>query len=106
MLAQKYNETFARLQVVFRDCEMYINDVQEFMNKFSDFVAAIEGYIDVGPTTHPELESKWRKFRMSVREVSATALTEHVSGFDHVLKHAKTDVYNRSLPSARASSNP
>jgi hypothetical protein len=40
------------------------------MDKFNELIVAIEGYIDVGPTTHPELESKWRKFRMSERDLS------------------------------------
>ena len=79
ILCEKLNYNFLRLQLVMRDFDSYTSDVQLFMDKFNEFVGAIEGFIDVGPTTHPELESKWRKFRMSMREVSATALTDHVS---------------------------
>lgn len=75
----KFGSCFFQLQVVMRDVEMYTNDVQIFMNRFCDFVSAMEAHIDVGQTSYPEVESKWRKFRMSTREMSMTALTDHVS---------------------------
>ena len=75
----KFGSCFFQLQVVMRDVEMYTHDVQDFMNRFCDFVVAMEVHIDVGQTSYPELESKWRKFRMSTREMSMTALTDHVS---------------------------
>jgi len=79
VLSEKFQGHFVQLQLVMRDVELYTGDVQLYMDKFNELIVAIEGYIDVGPTTHPELESKWRKFRMSMREISATAFTEHVS---------------------------
>lgn len=75
----KFGSCFFQLQVVMRDVEMYTNDVQIFMNRFCEFVLAMEAHIDVGQTSYPEVESKWRKFRMSTREMSMTALTDHVS---------------------------
>ena len=77
----KFGSCFFQLQVVMRDVEMYTNDVQIFMNRFCDFVLAMEAHIDVGQTSYPEVESKWRKFRMSTRDMSMTALTDHVSFF-------------------------
>ena len=77
----KFGSCFFQLQVVMRDVEMYTNDVQVFMNRFCDFILAVEAHIDVGQTSYPELESKWRKFRMSTREMSMTALTDHASSF-------------------------
>ena len=79
MLCDKFSTHFMQLQLVMRDIEGYTRDVQQYMDRFNEFVVAIEGCIDVGPTSHPELESKWRKFRMSIREVAATALSDHVS---------------------------
>ncbi|KAI9874471.1 MAG: hypothetical protein M1830_009720 [Pleopsidium flavum] len=79
LLKEKFSGQFGCLQVVMRDVVSYTKDVELDMSKFNELTVAIEGYIDVGPTTHPELESKWRRFRMSMREMSATALTEHVS---------------------------
>ncbi|KAL8703789.1 MAG: hypothetical protein Q9201_003029 [Fulgogasparrea decipioides] len=78
-VAEKFGSHFFQLQVVMRDVEMYTNDVQIWMDRFSDFVMAIESHIDVAQTSYPEVESKWRKFRMSTREMSMTALTDHVN---------------------------
>ncbi|KAL8827620.1 MAG: hypothetical protein Q9170_006944 [Blastenia crenularia] len=78
-VSERFGSHFFQLQVVMRDVEMYTNDVQIWMNRFSDFVMAIENHIDVAQTSYPEVESKWRKFRMSTREMSMTALTDHVN---------------------------
>ena len=78
-VSEKFGSHFFQLQVVMRDVEMYTNDVQIFVNRFCDFALAMEAHVDVGQTSHPELESKWRKFRMSTREILMTALTDHVS---------------------------
>lgn len=77
-VSEKFGSHFFQLQVVMRDVEMYTNDVQVFMNRFCDFALAMEAHIDVGGTSYPESESRWRKFRMSTREISMTALTDHV----------------------------
>lgn len=78
-VSEKFGSHFFQLQVVMRDVEMYTSDVQRFMTRFTDFILAIEAHIDVGQSNHPEVESKWRKFRMSTREMSMTALADHVS---------------------------
>ncbi|KAL8713541.1 MAG: hypothetical protein Q9220_002403 [cf. Caloplaca sp. 1 TL-2023] len=77
-VSDKFGSHFFQLQVVMRDVEMYTNDVQLWMNRFSDFVMAIENHMDVAQTSYPEVESKWRKFRLSTREMSMTAITDHV----------------------------
>lgn len=77
-VSEKFGLHFFQLQVVMRDAEMYTTDVGTFVNRFNDFVQAIDGYIDVGQSTYPEVESKWRKFRVSMREILVTALTDHV----------------------------
>lgn len=79
VLAERFGGHFFQLQVVMRDVEMYVADVQTYMDRFNDFVLAIEAHIDVGQSSYPEVESKWRKFRMSTREISITALSDHVS---------------------------
>ena len=83
-VSEKFGSHFFQLQVVMRDVEMYTNDVQVFMNRFCDFALAMEAHVEVGQTSHLELESKWRKFRMSTREMSMTALTDHVSSPNRV----------------------
>lgn len=96
----KFGSCFFQLQVVMRDVEMYTNDVHTFMSRFCDFVLAMEAHIDVGQTTYPEVESKWRKFRMSTREMSMTALTDHVNSLIHT-RHRITLIKTRSLLFAR-----
>ena len=78
-VSEKFGSHFFQLQVVMRDVEMYTNDVQAFMRRFLDFATAMEEHIDVGQTSYPEAESKWRKFRMSMTEMTVTALSDHVS---------------------------
>lgn len=78
-VSEKFGSHFFQLQVVMRDVEMYTNDVQVFMGRFCDFALAMEAHIDVAQTSYPEVESKWRKFRMSTRDMSTAALTDHVS---------------------------
>lgn len=79
MLSDKFGAHIMQLQLVMRDFELHIKDLQQFTDKFNEIVVAFEGCIDFGPTSHPELESKWRRLRMSMKEVSATALSDHVS---------------------------
>lgn len=78
-ISEKFGSHFFQLQVVMRDVEMYTSDVQSFMRRFGDFAIAIEEHIDVQQTSYPESESKWHKFRMSMTEMTVTALTDHVS---------------------------
>ena len=77
--SETFAENFMRLQLVMRDVDMYITDIECFVNKFLDFATAMDAFIDVGHTSYPELESKWRKFRMSMRDMSTTAVSDHVS---------------------------
>jgi len=79
MLSDKFGAHIMQLQLVMRDFDLHTKDLQQFTDKFNEIVVAFEGCIDFGPTSHPELESKWRRLRMSMKEVFATALSDHVS---------------------------
>lgn len=78
-LSQRFNDSFFQLQVVMRDVEMYTREIQSGMDRFNGIVLAIEGCIDVAQSNYPELESKWHRLRMYVREIMNIALPEHVS---------------------------
>lgn len=78
-LHQRFQESFAQVQIVMRDVEMYAGEAQVGMQKWMDFVLAIEGFMEVAQSSHPEMESKWKRFRMSVKEVMNTALPEHIA---------------------------
>lgn len=77
-VSERFGSHFFQLQVVMRDVEMYTNDVQSFVKRFGDFAIGIEEHIDVQQTSYPEMESKWRKFRQIMAEMTVTALTDHV----------------------------
>ncbi|MCJ1404942.1 hypothetical protein MMC11_008168 [Xylographa trunciseda] len=84
-VAEKFGMHFFQLQVVMRDIEMYTTDVQAYVSRFNDFLLAIEAHMDVAQSTYHEVESKWRKFRMSMREVQTTALPEHITAIREVV---------------------
>ncbi|KAL4874645.1 hypothetical protein BJY04DRAFT_224811 [Aspergillus karnatakaensis] len=77
-LAQRFGDNFFQLQVVMRDAEMYTRETQGSMDRFLEFVTAIEGFIDVFQTSYPELEGKWRVFKISIQDIMAATLPEHL----------------------------
>ena len=89
-ISDKFGSHFFQLQVVMRDVEMYAEEAQSWVSKFNDVVLAIEAYMDVNQTTYPEVESKWRRFRQSMREIQTTALTDHVSSVTDVTVNSLT----------------
>lgn len=81
-LSQRFGDSFFQLQVVMRDVEMYTREVQSSIERFSEFVAAIEGFVDMAQSGYLDVESRWRGLKMAVRDIMATALPEHVSRAD------------------------
>jgi hypothetical protein len=79
VLSQQFNDSFFQLQVVMRDVEMYTREIQSGMDRLNEFALAIEGCIDVAQSNYTELESRWHRLRMSVRDVMNVGLPEHVS---------------------------
>lgn len=79
ILSQRFGDNFFQLQLVMRDVEGYLGEIQSSMNKFNDFIVAVEGYITLAPSNYPELESKWCRFRLAVKDVMTVALVDHVS---------------------------
>ncbi|KAL3478193.1 hypothetical protein BJX99DRAFT_108990 [Aspergillus californicus] len=77
-LAQRFGDNFFQLQVVMRDAEMYTRETQSSMDSFLEFVTAIESFIDVSQTGYPELEGKWRVFKISVQDIMVATLPEHL----------------------------
>lgn len=78
-LSQRFNDGFFQLQVVMRDTEMYVRETQSAMDQIDEFVSSIEGIIDVSQSSYPELEGKWRRFKVSIRELMSVDLPDHVS---------------------------
>ncbi|RAH87147.1 hypothetical protein BO86DRAFT_79089 [Aspergillus japonicus CBS 114.51] len=78
-LSQKFGDNFFQLQLVMRDAESYTKEVQSSMDCFNEFVAAIEGFVDVAQSNYVELEGKWRELRVSVQAIMTVALPDHLA---------------------------
>lgn len=78
-LKDRYAENFGQLVVVGSDIRKYKIAVTKWVTQLSDFAAAGDGWIDVQQGPWPELESKMRQFAMTVRELAAMALPEHLA---------------------------
>ncbi|KAI9809919.1 MAG: hypothetical protein M1825_000352 [Sarcosagium campestre] len=76
-IAENWDPNYIQLQFAMRDIEGYLVDVQTYVDKFGEYIGAIEAFMDVSRSTHPELESKWRHFGMAMRDMSTIALVEH-----------------------------
>ncbi|PNS17685.1 Dynamin-binding protein [Sphaceloma murrayae] len=76
-LSMKFGGHYVRLQVVMRDVQSSLTEVDRAVEKFNAFAMALEAFIDVGSCQYPEIESKWRKFILAIRELSNVALVEH-----------------------------
>ncbi|KAK5159133.1 hypothetical protein LTR04_005100 [Oleoguttula sp. CCFEE 6159] len=83
-ISEKWGGHYIILQVVMRDVERYLAEVQDFVDHHNGLVVAMEAIIDVGQSQLPEVESKWRRYAMAIRELTTTALPEHV-GFAFIL---------------------
>ncbi|KAJ5938169.1 hypothetical protein N7454_004511 [Penicillium verhagenii] len=78
-LAQSFGDGFFQLQVVMRDVEMYTQEKSRAMEQFNEFVLAIEGMFNVSPTQYHELETKWRLFKNTMKEIITVDLPEHLA---------------------------
>lgn len=78
-LAHKFGGHFIRLQVAMRDVQGSLTETDRAVERFNAFAMALEAYVEVGQSTIPEIESKWRKYALAIRELTAVALPEHVS---------------------------
>lgn len=78
-LTQRFGDSYFQLQVVMRDVEMYTQEAQGYMDRFKEFILAIEGYIDVAQSNYPEMETKWRQLKITVEDIMMVALPDHVS---------------------------
>jgi len=77
-LNEKFGDDYLRLQVVLRDVEFYTRQVSAYVHEFLQYLSSIELVMRLQPGNHPELESKWVQFNISMRDLEKVALEEHV----------------------------
>lgn len=76
---EKFGDDYLRLQVVLRDVEYYTRQVTEYVHIFLQFLSSMELVMRLQPSPHPEIESKWVQFNVSMRDIEKIALVQHVS---------------------------
>lgn len=92
-LAHKFGGHFIRLQVCMRDVQGSIAEVDKAVHHFLEFANALEAYVEVSPSTSPEIESKWRKFILAIRELATVAMPDHkLKVQNHVIKPMLTAI--------------
>lgn len=78
-LSNKSNENLLQLHVIAGDLGGYIVQAEQFGEQLLDVCLATESIIDVAKTAYPELESKWRQFKLTAVEIRTGVVAEHVS---------------------------
>lgn len=78
-LHQSWGHDFIQLQIILRDVENYTRKAHTWVNDFLRYLSAIELVMRVKASSYPELESKWARFNMSMRDMGTVALEDHVS---------------------------
>jgi hypothetical protein len=82
-LHEKFGDDYLRLQVVLRDVEFYTRQVTTWTNDFLRYLSSMELIMRMTASPYPELESKWARFNMSMRDMGTIALEDHV-GFNEL----------------------
>jgi len=77
-LNEKFGDDYLRLQVVLRDVEFYTRQVNIYVTDFLRYLSSIELVMRLSASPYPELESKWARFNMSMRDMGTVALEDHV----------------------------
>lgn len=78
-LYERFGHDFLRLQVVLRDVEFYTREITIYVRKFLEYLSSIELVMRISASTNPEIESKWVRFNVSMRDIGTVALEDHVS---------------------------
>lgn len=80
-LHEKYCDNYLRMQVVLRDVEFHVRQNITMVNDDLRYKSAMELVMRLSASPWPEIESKWARFNMSMRDMGTVALDQHVSPF-------------------------
>ncbi|KAJ2991300.1 hypothetical protein NUW58_g2562 [Xylaria curta] len=78
-LHEEFGDDYLRLQVVLRDVEYYTVQVTDHVHEFLQYLSSMELVMRLQPSPHPEIESKWVRFNVSMRDIEKVALEQHLS---------------------------
>ncbi|KAI5304131.1 hypothetical protein KEM56_006814, partial [Ascosphaera pollenicola] len=79
LLANQFGENFFHTQLIIRDVDEYIIQVQKQMQKFYAYVSSIDAFVESHETQNQILERKWHKFAKTVKHFMDRALIDHIS---------------------------
>ena len=89
-LHEKFGHDYLQLQVVLRDVEFYTRQVTTWTTDFLRYLSSMELIMRMSASPYPELESKWTRFNMSMRDMSTVALEDHVGAARDTRKYMLT----------------
>ncbi|KAI1107552.1 hypothetical protein F4804DRAFT_163432 [Jackrogersella minutella] len=78
-LHERFGDDYLRLQVVLRDVEFYTRQITDYVHEFLQYLSSMELVMRLQPSPHPEIESKWVRFNVSMRDIEKVALEQHLS---------------------------
>ena len=78
-LRERFGDDYLRLQVVLRDVEFYTRQVTSYVHEFLQYLSSMELVMRLQASPFPEVESKWVRFNVSMRDIEKVALENHVS---------------------------
>lgn len=81
-IAQKFGGHFFQLQIVMRDIEKYLEDLQENIGWLTSFTRSLIQYCQADTESrerYPEYESNWIRFGQAMNEVFDVALADHTN---------------------------
>lgn len=77
-LNSTFSVEFLRLQVVLRDVEDYARHQKEYVAKTLQYYSSMELIMRMSASSYPEIESKWVRFNLSMRDMGTHVIDEHV----------------------------
>jgi hypothetical protein len=78
-IAQKFGGHFFQLQIVMRDIEKYLEDLQASTNSLNNFTRSVVQYCQLESQERwPEYESNWIAFGQAMQGITNIALSTHV----------------------------
>ncbi|GAP86168.1 putative rho guanyl nucleotide exchange factor [Rosellinia necatrix] len=99
-LHERFGDDYLRLQVVLRDVEFYTRQVTVHVHEFLQYLSSMELVMRLQPSPHPEIESKWVRFNVSMRDIEKVALEQHLSQVrKHVIEPFELVIKSYSNPS-------
>lgn len=79
-IAQKFGGHFFQLQIVMRDVEKYVEEVQNSVDSYHRLVLALVEIMEVEKRSdYTQVFSTWSKYAQHIREITDVMLPDHVS---------------------------